>query len=85
MRPGSAARPWWVTGLQFAGIGWFIASAIVLGTLGGVWLDGRFGTAPLFILLGLALGLGTGFYGIYRMIVTFLVSPDGRNGKGPEA
>ena len=85
MRPGSAGQPWWATGLQFAGVGWFIASAIVLGTLGGAWLDSRFGTSPLLILLGLALGLAASFYGTYRMIVTYLVGPKGRDGKGPGA
>lgn len=64
--------PWWARGLQFAGIGWFIAIAIVLGTLGGVWLDRRLDVAPLFLLIGLALGVSVGFYGTYRMVMTFL-------------
>ena len=63
-------RPWWVSGLQFAGVGWYMATAIVLGTLGGWWLDRQAGTAPLLLLLGLALGLTVGFYGIYRMTTT---------------
>ena len=36
------------------------ALAVVLSLLGGMWLDRRFGTAPLFLLLGLAFGLGVG-------------------------
>lgn len=84
MQPGSGSRPWWVTGLQFTGIGWFIASAIVLSTLGGVWLDNQFSTSPLFILLGLAMGTATGFYGTYRMIVTTLVGSKRDEGR-PQA
>ena len=64
-------RPWWVSGLQFAGVGWYMATAIVLGTLGGWWLDRQVGAAPLFLLLGLALGLTAAFYGVYRMMTAF--------------
>ena len=67
-------RPWWVSSLQFIGIGWYIATAIVLGTLGGWWLDRQVGSAPLFLLLGLALGLTVGFYGVYRMMMSFTSS-----------
>lgn len=36
------------------------ALAVVVSILGGRWLDRRLGTAPLFLLLGLAFGLGVG-------------------------
>ncbi len=55
-----------------------MASAIVLGTLGGAWLDRTLGSAPVFVLLGLALGLAGGFYGTYRMIRTSLMGRDGQ-------
>ncbi len=77
-------RPWWVTAAQFTGIGWYLAAAIVLPTLGGVWLDQRTGTSPLFILLGLLLGVTVAFYGTYRMLASFLTgnrSPE--SGEGP--
>lgn len=84
VQTGSERRPWWVTGLQFTGVGWYIASAIVLGTLGGVWLDRQLGTSPLFILLGLAVGLTTAFYGTYRMLFKFLIgSKNPGNRQGP--
>ncbi len=81
MKPGSGRRPWWATGLQFSGIGWYLVSAIVLGTLGGVWLDRTLGTPPVFVLLGLAVGLAAGFYGTYRMLMTFLIGPDRSGGR----
>ena len=77
-------RAWWVTAAQFTGIGWYLAAAIVLPTLGGVWLDERAGTTPLFILLGILLGVTLAFYGTYRMVSSFLMGSRGADrGKGP--
>ena len=77
-------RPWWVTAAQFTGIGWYMAAAIVLPTLGGVWLDQRAGTEPLFILLGILLGVTVALYGTYRMVSSFLTgSRDVDGGEGP--
>ena len=44
------------------------ALAVVLSLLGGMWLDRRFGTAPLFLLLGLAFGLGVGGTWVWQRI-----------------
>ena len=66
------SRPWWVVAAQFTGLGWYVGVAIVAPTLGGVWLDGKTGAAPLFVLLGLFLGLAVAFYGSYRMVITYL-------------
>lgn len=38
----------------------------------GVWLDQKFGISPLFILLGLGVGLFMAFYGTYHMLVSLL-------------
>ena len=65
-------RPWWVSAAQFTGIGWYIAAAIVAPTLFGVWVDGKVGTAPLLLLIGLLLGVVVAFYGTYRMALGFL-------------
>lgn len=54
--------------LRLLGLGWYIAVCLVAGTLGGVWLDQQLGTAPLFLLIGLAIGLVVGFFGAYRMV-----------------
>jgi F0F1-type ATP synthase assembly protein I len=34
--------------------------AVILGVLLGNWVDGRFGTSPLFLFVFLALGFATG-------------------------
>lgn len=41
-----------------SGLGFAIAIPLGLCFLGGLWLDTRFGTRPLFMLLGIGLGLG---------------------------
>ena len=46
-------------GLQFAG-------ALLLFTLGGNWLDGKFGTKPWLLLTGIALGLVGGFISLLK-------------------
>lgn len=58
-----------LSGNDFAGAGIQFAAALVLFVFLGSWLDKRFGTAPLFILLGVFVGGGGGFYSLYRKIV----------------
>lgn len=56
--------------IRLVGLGWYIAVCLVVGILGGLWLDEQLGLKPLFLLLGLFGGLGIGFYGTYRMVAT---------------
>lgn len=47
------------------------AVAVALWALGGVWLDRRLGTLPLFTILGTFVGMGTaGYWLIARVKVT---------------
>jgi F0F1-type ATP synthase assembly protein I len=66
-----------VAAAQFTGLGWYIATAIVLPTLVGVWLDDKAGTAPLFILTGVILGVVVAFYGTYKMASGYLTGRSG--------
>ncbi|GCF09365.1 AtpZ/AtpI family protein [Dictyobacter arantiisoli] len=50
-----------------SGMGFTIAIPIALGAIAGHLLDGYLHTGELFILLGLLLGLISGFYGAYRL------------------
>ncbi len=50
------------------GIGWYIAFCLILGAVGGYFLDQHLDTLPLFTLLLLTIGLFLAFYGIYRMV-----------------
>ena len=58
--------------LRLLGLGWYIALCIILGAAGGVWLDKRLDVLPLFTLLGVILGSGLAFYGVYKMIVPLI-------------
>ena len=54
---------------QYTGYGLSWALSTLLFLLGGWWLDGKVGTAPLFMILGAFVGGGAGFYSLYRHIV----------------
>ena len=43
--------------LGLLGLGWAVVICLIAGFLGGVWLDGRFGTSPLLTGVGTVLGL----------------------------
>lgn len=51
---------------RFAGLGLQFAISIILFLYVGQWLDGRFGTQPLFLYLGVFTGAGAAFYSMYR-------------------
>jgi ATP synthase protein I len=58
----------WVAALRLTGVGFFIGICIVGGTLGGLWLDLKLETKPLFMIGGLLVGVLVAFYGVYQMI-----------------
>lgn len=68
----SSGMQFLATAAWFAGMGWAIAISIVLGVIAGNWLDGRTATHPLFLLLGLVIGLALGLYSAGRMLVRYL-------------
>ena len=63
---------WIVPSVWFLGIGWCFAMPLIIGVLGGAWLDGRSGMAPLFVLLGVLMGLIVGIYASVTMLLRFL-------------
>jgi len=56
----------------FTGMGWVIAVSVVIGVVAGNWLDGRAGSHPLFLLLGLVLGLALGLFSAGSMLSRYL-------------
>lgn len=54
--------------MRFSHLGLQFAATIALLTGGGLWLDRRWGTTPLFILIGISLGFSAGFYHLYRAV-----------------
>jgi hypothetical protein len=48
--------------LQFAGLGLMNALCWIGGLAGGWFLDSALGTLPVFMFVGLVLGIGLGFF-----------------------
>lgn len=59
----------WEAAFRLVGMGWYVGICIVLGVLGGLWLDNKFNTRPILVIVGLILGIVIAFYGVYRMIL----------------
>ena len=59
----------WEAAFRLIGMGWYVGICIVLGVLGGLWLDNKFNTRPILVIVGLLLGVVIAFYGVYRMIL----------------
>ena len=65
--------------LGLAGVGFFVAGSIILGVLGGRWLDGKLNSEPVCLIVGLILGIVVAFYGVYTMLRPFI---GGKGDKG---
>jgi len=66
----------WLTALSLSSMGFYIAGSIVLGIIGGRWVDEKLETAPLFFIIGLIIGLTVAVYGTYNMLKPFLKNND---------
>jgi len=75
--PGDdAPTPW-----ALAGLGMQFFLAVLLFAYVGNWMDTRFGTSPLFVLVGVIGGGGASFYLSYRRLMRNVKST---NGKGSD-
>ena len=63
--------------VRLIGIGWYLAVCIVVGVVGGVFLDRALDTRPLLTMVGLTLGLIFAFWGAYSQLVDTLGSLSG--------
>ncbi|KIY22470.1 MULTISPECIES: AtpZ/AtpI family protein [Mesobacillus] len=48
-----------------------LVGSILIGIFSGRWLDRTFGTEPLFLLLGVLIGLSAGVFAMLRLIQHF--------------
>ena len=53
-------------GLQLS---WALLFSLLIPLLAGIWLDKKLDTAPLFILIGMILGILTATVGVARMVI----------------
>lgn len=53
--------------LTMVGVGMEFAGVVLVLTLGGWWLDSKWGSSPLCTLIGLGVGLVGGVYNLWRV------------------
>jgi len=51
---------------SYSTVGLELALSVLVGMLGGRWLDGRFATDPVLTFVGLVFGCAAGFRFVYR-------------------
>ena len=68
----------WGPATRLIGVGFYISACIVGGVLGGLWLDRKFNTQPIFLLAGLILGLVAAFWGVYQILLPILNGNDNK-------
>lgn len=54
---------------RLVGFGWYFGACVIVGVVGGYFLDKWLGTKPIFILIGMILGVVAGFYGMFKMLL----------------
>lgn len=60
----------------FSEIGLVLLVTTLAGVFVGYWVDKQVGTLPVFVLVGLAAGMGAGAIAVRRLINRFLASFD---------
>jgi ATP synthase protein I len=48
-----------------------LAGSVLIGIFSGRWLDGRFATKPLFLIIGIFVGLAAGVYAVLTTLRHF--------------
>jgi F0F1-type ATP synthase assembly protein I len=64
----------WAYAALFSEIGISLLVTTLIGVLVGYWVDGQFGTLPVFVVVGFLAGAGAGTAMIYRLVTRFLKS-----------
>ena len=62
----------WQKALIILEVGWFVGFAIIAGVLGGLWMDSKLGTRPIFVIIGLFLGIATAIVGAIGMLLPLI-------------
>ena len=58
----------WRRYLRFSSLGIELGLCVMIGLIGGQWLDKKFGTEPWLLLAGLLIGLAAGFRSMFRAL-----------------
>jgi F0F1-type ATP synthase assembly protein I len=54
---------------SYLGTGLAFAASILVFLYLGQWVDRKLGTAPLFLVIGVFIGAGAGFYSLYKKLM----------------
>jgi ATP synthase protein I len=71
----------WKSGFKYIGVGFYICACIFGGTIGGMWLDSKFNTQPILILVGLILGIIVAFWSVYQMLIPMIKDNSTKKGR----
>ncbi|PIY72276.1 hypothetical protein COY87_01840 [Candidatus Roizmanbacteria bacterium CG_4_10_14_0_8_um_filter_33_9] len=52
---------------QYLNIGFYLITPLLIGIFSGLYLDNKFGKKPLFVLMGIVIGVLSTFYNLYRL------------------
>jgi F0F1-type ATP synthase assembly protein I len=66
---GPGARDQGLGAGAYAGFGLQFVVALLLFLYLGQWVDRRFGTSPVFLVIGIFVGAGGSFYAMYRKLM----------------
>ena len=58
-----------LSGAEFAGVGLQFGIIIIAFAVGGIWLDRKLGTSPVFVIGGVFGGAALGFWEMYRAMI----------------
>ncbi len=65
--------------LSASSVGLELGIAVIVGLLGGMWLDSHFGTTPWLMLLFLVFGLVAGFRNVLRAVARAEAAADAQD------
>jgi F0F1-type ATP synthase assembly protein I len=60
------------------GLGWYVAACVIIGVVGGVFLDKLLGSVFIFTVLGIVAGSVAAFWGVYKMVLPVLYGAKSR-------
>ncbi len=69
---------------RYAGLGLQFAISIILFLYIGQWIDRRYGTDPLFLIIGVFTGATAAFYSMYKSLVAGQRKDEEREREGKE-
>jgi len=62
----------WGAAIRLIGVGFFIGGSILAGVFAGLWIDSKLNTQPIFVIVGLLVGLFLAGFGVYKMLLPLL-------------